>query len=289
VPVEFDDTRRSAARLPLSLPIVLKGDDTGGNSFVEHTRTILVNKGGLKTITRQAVVLGGRLQIAVPSRQRVSWASIAWLGEKKGGQQEVGIALDEPDDFWGIQFPPDSLSEPLPEMSAPASTDGFPRSSDGASAEATPGASLDPRPGDEHFSEGGKRDSRAFSTPDKLSGALREVAESAIREALQRALEGLRLQLDELQSQTTSQIVSEIEARMQRSLEESVEQLEARAAEITAHCRETWQERLDSIENAGSERMKAIAAEQEQLLATGAARFRQDLADSLSRAGSALR
>lgn len=268
--------RRSSPRLPLAIPIVLKGTDTSGRTFIEHTHTILINQAGLKTISRQSLEVGARLQIAVPSRQRVSWASVAWVGNRKGEGQEVGIALEQTDDFWGVQFP----SGPTEPKTAPAA------SPHPASPVAEPSSSATGQ-------ESGQR-TRSSSregesgTSDKLSGVLRELAETALRDCLEEALRTLRERASEIQSASSGDFVMQLQASMEQALSAAAERLELLAAEIASRHQQVWEQNLTMQCRAAEERLQARWKEQEQAIAASMARMRQELAERMTAASRSL-
>ena len=59
-------------------------------------------------LTQEPVALGTRLEVAIPHLKRRSWATVVWLGDKKNDKREVGFALDQTDDIWGVQFSDDN-------------------------------------------------------------------------------------------------------------------------------------------------------------------------------------
>ena len=264
-PAPANGRHRSTGRLPLLMPVVIKGIDATGHSFIEHSHTLLVNKAGFKTVSKQALARGNRIQIAVPSRQRVSWATIAWLGEKNADGQEVGIALEQiPDDFWGVEFPP------------AASTQAGREHENGTAPVRT-----------------GSRNGRPGS--DKLSGALQELAQLAIEEALERALKNFQARAEETQSQQAAQFAAQLQDRVEQALSAARERLDAQLGkmdaqlgEMLASRRRDWERSLESLGDAAGERMRSRIAEQERLMGTRAEKVCRDLSDRLSAASRLL-
>ena len=111
-PQQFPE-KRAALRTATPVEVVLKCPDKLGKTFIEKTRTVDISRTGAKTLTEHDVSNGARLQMAVPHRKRMSWATIARVGNKTGNLQEIGIAIDETTDFWGVRLPD--------EMQAPGS------------------------------------------------------------------------------------------------------------------------------------------------------------------------
>ena len=255
-PTPANGRQRSTGRLPLLMPVVIKGIDASGHSFIEHSHTLLVNRAGFKTVSKQALSRGNRIQIAVPSRQRVSWATIAWLGEKNADGQEVGIALEHTsDDFWGVDFPAAGLPDREPENGTASARNG--------SREARPGS-------------------------DKLSGALQELAQLAIEEALERALSNFQSRAEETQSQQGSQFAAQLQDRMEQALSRASERVEAQITELLAGRKLEWERSLQSLGDSASERMRSRSAEEERLFGARADKICRDLGDRLSAASRLL-
>jgi len=279
--LQLDECRRSAARLPMSIPVILKGTDAAGRSFIEHAHTVLINKTGFAMVSKQALAVGGRLQIALPSRQRVSWATIAWLGEKKAAGQEVGIALEQTDDFWGVQFPADSLDS-NPRQLAAQQEGGL------LMQESLPLAgNQDPRHQIESTAQAGPREAQ-FGSSDKLSGVLRELADNAIKETLQEALKVLSARADEIQTRASSDFAMQLQGRVEQALSVAMERLEARASEIISRNQRDWEQNLESLRSSAEDRLRAQVAEQEKCLVANVEKIRDDLAQKLADASSVL-
>ena len=253
-----------------------------GQTFIEHTHTVLINKAGLKAVSKQSLAIGGRLQIAVPSRQRVSWATVAWLGEKNADGQEVGIALDQADDFWGIRFPPDS-----------------PESNPAQSAVQQQGANSMPESlvlqgnvrarthQDQQASHSGKSEALAGSS-EKLSGALRELAEAPIRAVLQDALKQLQTQIEDVRSNACNHFAAELQLQVDELLSAAIQRTEAHIAEMTAQAQRDWEQRIEALGSSSRERLETHLAEQEQRGIECADKLRRDLAQRLSAASQLL-
>ena len=97
--------KRSAFRALVPVDVVLRCPDKSGKSFIEKTRTVDISRTGAKTVTEHDVSHGAHLQMAVPHRKRKSWATVARIGNRSGNLQEIGIALDDTSDFWGVRMP----------------------------------------------------------------------------------------------------------------------------------------------------------------------------------------
>ena len=96
--------KRKASRIAKPIDIVVRCPDKSGKSFIERTRTVDISQTGAKAMTSYEVAPGTRLQMAVPHRKKKSWATVARIGGKDGKLLEIGIALDDTNDFWGVKI-----------------------------------------------------------------------------------------------------------------------------------------------------------------------------------------
>jgi hypothetical protein len=58
--------RRRERRVPVHLPMLVRGTDRSGERFEEHTASENLCRGGVAFATRYALELGGKLEINIP-------------------------------------------------------------------------------------------------------------------------------------------------------------------------------------------------------------------------------
>jgi c-di-GMP-binding flagellar brake protein YcgR len=58
--------RRRERRVPLHLPMLIRGTDRTGEKFEERTSSVNLGRGGAAFATRYAVDLGGKVEINIP-------------------------------------------------------------------------------------------------------------------------------------------------------------------------------------------------------------------------------
>jgi hypothetical protein len=98
---------RRSTRLPLEVPVLLTSLDPAV-TFSEQCNTTLVNAHGCGVITPRAVRRGLRLRLEIASAKRHTTASVAEV-VPLGGDPEtwlLGLELDVPGNFWGIDYAP---------------------------------------------------------------------------------------------------------------------------------------------------------------------------------------
>jgi hypothetical protein len=98
---------RRSTRLPLEVPVRLTSLDPTV-AFSEQCNTTLVNAHGCGVIAPRAVRRGLRVRLEIASAKRHTTASVAEV-VPLGGDPEtwlLGLALDVPGNFWGIDYAP---------------------------------------------------------------------------------------------------------------------------------------------------------------------------------------
>jgi hypothetical protein len=264
----FYGEKRAEKRLVLSVPILLKFSDPSGKAFIEKTQTTVVNRAGAKVLTQQPVTLGTRLEVAIPNLKRGSWATVVWLGEKKNDKREVGIALDQTGDIWGVQFPGDNQQlttrevAPLQEIAQISMPEQAVSSESGSQA---PPPSLEVAP----------------NSSDMLSGVLQKLTTKAIEECLGNALQELK-QISDVMRRMQKDAAVQAEDRIGRAVETALEQLETRAVEVTGRHRQACEQSLHALGAAAEEHLNARATEYDARLAASAKKVRSELVRTLT-------
>src|ERR1043166_926415 len=106
---------RRSSRVLVSLALAVSGQKSDGSHVSGAAETILVNKHGAKI--RSAVQLEPRMDLRVALLAPYKWrtAQVVWA---KPDENEYGIQLHDPENFWGVCFPPEDWELPAPiEMS----------------------------------------------------------------------------------------------------------------------------------------------------------------------------
>jgi len=106
-PTNLNEKLRSGKRLPISMPIVLRGRDAEGHAFIENTHTVVVNKGGAKILSKHSMKVGDHVVIRIPHLNREEPLTVVWASEQKRDKNyfDLGVGLDKASDFWGVHFP----------------------------------------------------------------------------------------------------------------------------------------------------------------------------------------
>jgi PilZ domain len=62
-----DHPRRRWERLPIAIPVFVRGIDEKGNEFVEFTTAININAGGMLLLSRRVLPPGSELTLEIPT------------------------------------------------------------------------------------------------------------------------------------------------------------------------------------------------------------------------------
>ena len=104
---------RRSARLIISIRIVIRGKDRKGKTFTEKTQTLVVNQHGALLETSHEFEKGNVMSIENPVLGKTANARVVLVDTKPGvaGRSQVAVELTEPQNIWGIDFPPSDWKE----------------------------------------------------------------------------------------------------------------------------------------------------------------------------------
>ena len=283
-PPQFDESRRSSARLPLSIPIILSGVDESGKSFVEKTVTVVINRRGAKVLAKQPLPMGAKLELTIPQLNRSSPATVVWLGAKKGKEQEVGLTLNRTDDFWGVDFPGDasSLHKAGPATETKVGKQEAPENQEAPTIQPGRQGGL--------AAPASKPETLPVSADafEKLSGIVQDLVQQAVQESLQDSLSKLNQQAEESLDRALRKVTEQAQDHLDRAVRAALEQLHVQAMEHMGRVQLDCEQTLQGLAHAAEEQMKARLAEYEAHLAASGENVRRQLADKLANLSAGL-
>jgi hypothetical protein len=110
--VEGQSLRRSS-RMPKEVGILLVGCDAHGRDFIERTKTVVLSRHGAGIVSSHK--LGVEQEMVLVQVENNKETEIRIVGQigASGGWYTYGVAFLRPHvNFWGVEFPADSLAEP---------------------------------------------------------------------------------------------------------------------------------------------------------------------------------
>src|ERR1700724_1026577 len=98
---------RRSQRIPLDVPLVVKGRTGAGQDFREETFTLSASAHGVLLTLKTSVSLGQKVQLF----NRRNWdelqGRVVYIGLPNAGLTRVGIEFEQPaPDFWSLTAPP---------------------------------------------------------------------------------------------------------------------------------------------------------------------------------------
>jgi hypothetical protein len=103
----MDVSRRSSARVQLSLPVRVRGMSTTNKFFDETTETILISEHGFMTKIKNLVELDGEVHVVSTKNDIAGTFRVVWVNPlDHDGFHHLGLQMIEVEgDMWGLHFP----------------------------------------------------------------------------------------------------------------------------------------------------------------------------------------
>jgi PilZ domain-containing protein len=100
------ETRRSE-RVLLTIAIHVRGKDSKGDDFIEHTSTVVVGRNGALICSKRDLVPESTIKVVNPRNNRsAEFRVVMRHGTPQGEQAHWGVeCLDATQNIWGIDFP----------------------------------------------------------------------------------------------------------------------------------------------------------------------------------------
>jgi hypothetical protein len=108
-----DPGRRRSMRVLLSVPILVRGQNTKGEAFEEQTRTLVVNAHGALISLGATIAKDQDISVSNKATQKSISCKVVHVGSAHGGKVQMGIEFERPcPSFWQIDFPPEDWVVP---------------------------------------------------------------------------------------------------------------------------------------------------------------------------------
>lgn len=100
---ESSPERRQSERLPVRVPVVLRGIDVSGREFFDRAEIVSVDQRGARIRTRFQLSVGAEVEVQLPSENASKRLRVAWRGEIKSLYEGmVGLEFADSKDSWNL-------------------------------------------------------------------------------------------------------------------------------------------------------------------------------------------
>ena len=101
---ETPTERRLNRRLPVQIPVVLRGTDTSGRDFFDRAEVVSIDQRGARAHTRFHLKVGAIVSIELPGEEKVKRMRVVWSGANDGFYEGmVGLEFVDPEEFWNLE------------------------------------------------------------------------------------------------------------------------------------------------------------------------------------------
>lgn len=115
-PSDSKAKQRRSQRLLLQMPVLVQGVTEDTHSFLEETKTLVVNAHGALIVLSMRVACGQKLVLKNQKTNEERPCKVVFLGPGKIGKNQVGVEFTQPAPFfWHIDFPPEDWTPPAPD------------------------------------------------------------------------------------------------------------------------------------------------------------------------------
>src|SRR5262249_32637798 len=104
---KFSLKARRTTRIPLRIPVLMIVDEAGKSRSLDGW-TMIVNVHGAKVECKRRFALHEEVLVQVPFNGKSQRGKVVWARAEanENGNFEFGVELNEPENLWGVGFPP---------------------------------------------------------------------------------------------------------------------------------------------------------------------------------------
>jgi hypothetical protein len=96
--------RREHGRLPVQIPVVLRGTDSAGRVFFDRAQIVSIDERGARVHTRFHLKQGSEVKIELPGEESQKLLRVVWSGEPGSFYDGmVGLEFVAHDDTWNLE------------------------------------------------------------------------------------------------------------------------------------------------------------------------------------------
>jgi hypothetical protein len=96
--------RRRHNRLPVQIPVVLRGTDAAGRDFFDRAEVVSIDNGGGRLRARFLLHVGSEVTIQLPGEENPKRLRVIWTGEAGDFYEGmIGVEFVEPNESWNLE------------------------------------------------------------------------------------------------------------------------------------------------------------------------------------------
>jgi hypothetical protein len=96
--------RRQSGRIPVQIPIVLRGTDGGGRIFFDRAQIVSIDDGGARVHTRFHLQAGSDVTVEIPGDETQKLFRVIWSGDPGSFYDGmVGLEFADHRDSWEVE------------------------------------------------------------------------------------------------------------------------------------------------------------------------------------------
>lgn len=96
--------RRRDRRLPVQMPVVLRGTDVSGRDFFDRAEIVSIDERGARAYTRFHLQVGSEVTVELPADDRPRRMRVVWSGEVESFYDGmIGLEFVDQNDSWNLE------------------------------------------------------------------------------------------------------------------------------------------------------------------------------------------
>ena len=96
--------RRHSGRIPVQIPVILRGKDRAGRDFFDRAQIVSIDDGGARVHTRFHLTPGSEVTVELPGEGTPKRFRVAWSGELESFYDGmVGLEFIDHLDGWQVE------------------------------------------------------------------------------------------------------------------------------------------------------------------------------------------
>jgi hypothetical protein len=101
---DHPNDRRRDRRLPVQMPVVLKGTDAAGREFFDRAEIVSIDARGARAHSRFQLQVGSEVTVELPGDDRPRRMRIVWSGEAESFYDGmIGLEFVDANDSWNLE------------------------------------------------------------------------------------------------------------------------------------------------------------------------------------------